>query len=285
MYFAQIMRKFIAAVIICMPLTLLAQNSITQEGEFGVGIGLGHYFGDLNTRAHLNRPKFAGGIFFRKNFNNYIALRVSGNYARLGYSDKYNTYNDYMHRRNLSFNTNVWEFGLQGDFNFYRFMPGDPEFNFTPYITAGVGLFNYDPFAYLGGQKYYLRQLGTEGQGSAAYPDRKPYSSMAVSIPFGVGVKYSINERMNIGFEIVHRFTNTDYLDDVSKTYVDASTFPPNPDGTPSAAALLSDRSYETGTPIGIKGRQRGNSQQKDQFVTAIFYVSFNLQSYKCPKP
>ena len=106
---------------------------------------------------------------------------------------------------------------------------------------------------------------------------------MAFAIPFGVGLKYSFNERINIGFEIVHRFTNTDYLDDVSNTYVEPSVFPPNPDGTPSAALLLSDRSYETGTPIGIKGIQRGNSQHKDQFVTAMFYVSFNLQSYKCP--
>jgi hypothetical protein len=88
---------------------------------------------------------------------------------------------------------------------------------------------------------------------------------------------------MNIGFEIVHRFTNTDYLDDVSTTFVEQSVFPLNPDGTLSPAALLADRSYETGTPIGAKGVQRGNSQQKDQFTTAIFYLSFNLQSYKCP--
>ncbi|MEO5948112.1 MAG: hypothetical protein ABIP79_14940, partial [Chitinophagaceae bacterium] len=78
-------------------------------------------------------------------------------------------------------------------------------------------------------------------------------------------------------------FTNTDYLDDVSKTYVDPSVFPPNPDGSPSNGLLLSDRSYELGTPIGIPGRQRGNSKQKDQFVTAMFHVTFNLQSYKCP--
>lgn len=268
---------------LCLPLALFAQNSIVQEGEFGIGVGAAHYFGDLNTRARINRPKLAAGIFFRKNFGNYIAVRLAGNFAQLGYSDVYNTQNEFMHRRNLSFNTNVWELGLQGDFNFYRFLPGDPDFSFTPYITFGVSAFSYDPYAYLNGDKYYLRQLGTEGQGSTLYPDRKPYSTMALAIPFGVGVKYALNDRMNIGFEVVHRFTNTDYLDDVSKTYVDPAVFPPNPDGTPSAAFLLQDRSYETGTPIGLKGQQRGNSQNKDQFTTAIIYLSFNLQSYKCP--
>lgn len=279
------MRKLLAVIVLCFPLSLFAQNSIVQEGEFGIGIGAAHYFGDLNTRAHINRPKLAAGVFFRKNFGNYIALRVSGTFAQLGYSDIYNTQNEYMRRRNLSFNTNVWELGLQGDFNFYRFMPGDPDFRFTPYVTFGVSAFSYDPYAYLGGQKYYLRPLGTEGQGSAdsTLRNRKQYGPMAFAIPLGVGVKYSINDRINIGFEIVHRFTNTDYLDDVSKTYVDPSVFPVNPDGSPNPALLLSDRSYETGTPIGIKGRQRGNSQNKDQFVTAMFYVSFNLQSYKCP--
>ncbi len=277
------MKKLLAAFILSFPLALYAQDSYVQEGEFGINLGAAHYFGDLNTNAHINRPKLATGIFFRKNFGNYIALRVAANFAKLGYSDVYNNENEYMKRRNLSFNTNVWELGLQGDFNFYRFMPGEPDFRFTPYVTLGVGVFNYDPYAYLGNEKHYLRPLGTEGQGNAAYPDRKPYSSMALSIPFGVGVKYALNDRLNVGFEVVHRFTNTDYLDDVSKTYVDGAVFPPNPDGTPSPAFLLHDRSYETGTPIGAKGVERGKSKQKDQFATAVFFLSLNLQSYKCP--
>ena len=260
-----------------------SQYAVRQEGEFGVGLGAGHYFGDLNTRAWLNRSKMAASVFFRKNFGNYIAARIGVSYARLGYSDIYNTHNEYMYRRNLSFNSNVWELALQGDFNFFRFMPGEPGFNFTPYITFGAGIFSYDPYTYLRGEKVFLRPLGTEGQGNAAYPERKQYSSMGISLPIGVGIKYSLNERMNIGFEILHRLTNTDYLDDVSTIYVDAAIFPTNPDGSPSNAALLHDRSYELGEPIGLPGRQRGNSRQKDQFVTAMFFVTFNLQSYKCP--
>lgn len=278
------MRKFLCAFVLLLPLVLFAQqNSIVQEGEAGFGLGAGHYFGDLNNRFRINRLKIAGGIFFRKNFSNYVAARVSLNYARLGYSDVYNKYNEFMRRRNLSFNTNAWELSLQGDFNFYRFMPGDPDYRFTPYVTFGAGIFNYDPFAYLNDQKYFLRPLGTEGQGSAAYPDRKPYGSMAVSFPFGVGVKYSLNEQWNVGFEVVHRFTNTDYLDDVSKTYVNPAIFPPLPDDSPSPAFLLHDRSYETGLPIGLKDRQRGNSRQNDGFATAMFFISYNIQSYKCP--
>jgi len=281
-------KKFLAAVIFSTVASLsgndlFAQYAVHQEGEFGIGLGAAHYFGDLNTRARINRAKLAASIFFRKNFSNYIALRVGASFAQLGYSDIYNSHNAYMYSRNLSFNSKVWELSLQGDFNFFRFMPGEPQYNFTPYVTVGVGVFSYDPYAFLKDAKIFLRPLGTEGQGNSLYPDRKQYSSMAISIPFGAGFKYSLNERINIGFEILHRFTNTDYLDDVSKTYVDPVVFPLNPDGSTSNAQLLSDRSYEIGEPIGIPNRQRGNSKQKDQFVTAMFHITFNLQSYKCP--
>lgn len=258
-------------------------EAVRQEGEIGFTLGAAHYFGDLNTRARVNRPKPAIGAFFRKQFGNYIGLRVAAHYAQLGYSDVYNKSNEYQRRRNLSFNTNIFELALQGDFNFFRFVPGDPDYSFTPYITFGAGIFSYDPYAFLGGQKYFLRPLGTEGQGSTAYPDRKPYNTMAFSFPFGVGFKYAINDRMNVGLEIAHRFTSTDYIDDVSKTFVGADKFPPLPDGSASIAQLLQDRSYETGDLIGIEGRQRGFEKQKDQFVFAELTFSFNLTSYRCP--
>lgn len=281
------MKKFLVVLISVFSLSVGTKvsaqfESVVMEGEIGLMLGGAHYFGDLNTRAALNRPKLAVGAFFRKQFNNYVGVRVSGNYARLGYSDIYNTHNEFQQRRNLSFNTNIFELSLQGDFNFFKFIPGDPYHRFTPYITLGAGIFSYDPYAYLQEQKIFLRPLGTEGQGSPAYPDRKPYNTMAFAIPFGVGVKYALNDRMNIGFEIVHRFTNTDYLDDVSKTYVGADKFPSNA-GLPSNGLLLQDRSYETGEILGIEGRQRGLPGQKDQFVTAGIVLSFNLTSYRCP--
>lgn len=257
-------------------------ESVVMEGELGVMLGGAHYFGDLNTRARLNRPKPAASVFFRKQFNNYIALRIAGTFARVGYSDIYNTHNEFMLRRNLSFNSNIFELALQGDFNFFKFVPGDPFHRFTPYVTLGAGIFSYDPYAYLDDKKYYLRPLGTEGQGNSAYPDRVPYNTMAFCVPFGVGVKYGITNRINVGVEVAHRFTFTDYLDDVSTTYVGADKFP-NIGGEPSPALLLQDRSYQTGEIIGIEGRQRGFSGQKDQYVVATVFLSFNLTSYKCP--
>lgn len=255
------------------------------KGEFGVSVGAAHYFGDINTRAQLNRPKLAVGLLYRKQFGKYIALRVQGTYALLGYSDIYSD-NDVQRTRNLSFNSDIFELGLMGDFNFFRFIPGEYAYRFTPYVTLGVSFFSYDPYAYLADEKIYLRPLGTEGQGSSLYPDRQPYNTMAMAFPIGVGVKYNLTPRLNLTFEILHRFTNTDYLDDVSTTYAGSDAFPPLADGSPSPAFLLQDRSYEVTTrPIGIAGRQRGISELKDQFVTAMVGITFNLTSYQCPTP
>ena len=258
-------------------------NSYVYQGEFGVMGGVSQYFGDLNPDYHFNTPKVAFGVFFRKQVTDYIAVRIQGQFAQLGYSDIYNTQNAFDLRRNLSFNTNVWQLGFQGDFNFLRFIPGDGDHRSTPYLTIGVGMFSFDPYAYLDGQKYYLRELGTEGQ-AVGYDGRKPYNNIAMYIPLGLGYKYNLNPKMNIGFEIVYNFTTTDYLDDVSKTYAGINNFPPAPPSPPSPAALLQDRSYETGTPpIGTAGRQRGYSNQKDGFLYAEIMFSFNISSYRCP--
>lgn len=270
---------------------LYAQRSYdvnVLQGEVGVTLGVAHYFGDLNTRAKLNRLKPAVGLFYRKQFNNYLGMRISAHYAQLGYSDVYSK-NLYQKTRNLSFNSDIVELAVHGDFNFFRFVPGDPDYKFTPYVTLGLGVFSYNPYAYLNNKKIFLRPLGTEGQ-NIGYVDpvtnkkRKAYGSMAVCVPVGIGVKYNINDKVNLSFQIAQRLTLTDYLDDISTTYIGLTNaltgLPnfPNPN-----AVILQDRSFEKGNRIGVEGRQRGWSKQRDQYLIAEIGISLNFNSYKCP--
>jgi hypothetical protein len=110
---------------------------------------------------------------------------------------------------------------------------------------------------------------------------------MAICFPLGVGVKYNITDKINVSFEVSNRFTTTDYLDDVSTTYIGADKFPPQANNQPSVAQLLQDRSFEIdpNNILGIEGRQRGFSKQKDQYIIAEIGVAFNLSSYRCPSP
>lgn len=263
-------------------LTSFAQTDANvQEGEIGITAGAAHYFGDLNTRASFNRPKPAIGLYYRKQFGNYVGVRLAGHYAQLGYSDIYSK-NEFQNLRNLSFNTNIWELAVMGDFNFFKFLPYDPQYIFTPYITLGVGVVSYDPYAFIEGKKEFLRPLGTEGQ-NINYMGRKPYGTMAVCIPFGAGLKYNLTPNFNLTFEISHRYTFTDYLDDVSTTFAGADKF--SSVGNGPTAKLLQDRSYEIdpNAILGIEGRQRGFAKQKDQYMIIELGISYNLTSYRCP--
>ncbi len=264
------------------------QDGYFYQGEVGVVTGAAHYFGDLNTRSALNRPANSTGFFVRKNFGSYTALRLAATYGHVRYADKYNLKNKWQKGRNLSFESDIFEFTAQGDFNFFKYEPGSDFYRYTPYITLGVGLFSYNPYAWVKNaktdqlEKVNLRNIGTEGQLSGNPQYATPYSPMAICVPLGVGVKFSLNRKLNLLFEAGYRFTNTDYLDDVSTVY-------PNPSdpGISRALMLISDRSanqdYSSGPNGTNPSRQRGYSKQKDAYMFAHVGLSVNIITFKCP--
>lgn len=258
-----------------------AQNELQYVGELGLSIGGAQYFGDLNTRGALNTIKPAIGVYYRKYMNDYVGVRAHGRFMQLGYSDVYSK-NEFQKLRNLSFNTNLWELSLQGDFNFFRFEPGSLYERFSPYLTGGASIFYFNPYTYLNGTKYFLQPLRTEGQGSALYPERKPYSLVSYAWLIGGGFKYNLSKKVNVGLEALYRYTQTDYLDDVSTTYAGPGAFPTLSNGQPTVAAQLQDRSGVYGAPIGVTGRERGNSRDKDQFLTIELTISILFTSYHC---
>lgn len=257
-----------------------------HEGEIGATIGMAHYFGDLNTNSGLQNPLPAFGIFVRKSFGHYISLRASGKYAQLGYSDSYHKEGTYQWFRNLSFTSDIYEFTVQGDFNFFRYIPSDVNYGFTPYVTLGVGLFSFNPKARdQDGVLWNLADLKTEGQSTA-------YNTQALIVPFGLGIKYSISKRVNLNVEYAHRFTTTDYLDDVSTVYV-GDGFNPELTGLPVDNPDRISREYlqdpsrflsADGKPVFKRGQQRGWSKQKDQYGILELGLTFNIGSYRCPK-
>jgi len=258
-------------------LPALAQTYFTST-EVGLSVGGSQYFGDLNDRYGFKTIDLAYGIYARKHLNQYISLKFGGYYTQVGYSDALNT-DLYQRQRNLDFKSNIIEASFQAEFNFFRFVTGDPYHRFTPYLTMGIGAFKYDPYTTYQGDKYYLRPLGTEGQNNG-YPERK-YSNVSPCIPVGVGAKFWLMGGVNLTLEIADRLTTTDYLDDVSTTYVGLNQFP----STKNPAYLLQDRSVETApnNPLGRKGKQRGNSSTKDQYLMCMLSVSFHFVTYKCP--
>ena len=129
-----------------------------------------------------------------------------------------------------------------------------------------------------------MRPLGTEGQNFEEYKDRK-YTGTAVSFPIGLGFKFWLSKGLTLSLEAINRITTTDYLDDVSTTYIGIDKFNEvDPGPYPSSSSVLQDRSLEvSNTAIGIKGKQRGISTTSDQYMFIQLGVSFRLPTYRCP--
>lgn len=269
-------------VIALLGITTNAQQFFASS-EYGLLLGGSHYFGDLNPNYGLKRPHPLAGVFFRYQFNPYISTKATLNATRVSYDDNLSK-NAYQLQRNLNFTSNIVEASVSAELNFFWFSTGDPQHRFTPYFTAGIGAFYYDPYTKLNGEKYHLRELGTEGQetGIEEYKDRK-YGPVSICFPVGFGIKYWIRPGLNLGVEVADRFTLTDYLDDVSTTYVGADKFPQNP-MHPSAASVLQDRSPEVdGQHLGRAGKQRGDNSNNDHYLFTQITLSFQLKTYKCP--
>lgn len=274
-------RKLLYLLVIITLVNKAEAQNYYSSSEYGINLGASQYFGDLNDEYGFKFIRPAVGAFARLHLNPFIGLKASVNYTRLGYADNLSS-NPYNRKRNLSFQSNIFEACIQAEFNFFKFTTGDDGRRFTPYLTGGVGVFYYNPFTEYDGKKYNLRSLGTEGQYVGF--DSRQYSKFSMCFPVGVGVKYWLRPGINLGVEIADRLTLTDYIDDVSTTYVGSFNFPTDP-ANPNPAYTLQDRSLEIdpNNPLGRGGKQRGNSNTKDQYLMVLVQLSFQLKVYKCP--
>ena len=249
-----------------------SSNSNTYELYiFGGG---SYYIGDLNPTAHFRHTEPAVGLGLRYIRNPRFAHRIGFWYGNL-YGDDGSSHSDVLRVRNLNFQTYVLELTASTEFNFVPFSPGDNDYSyFTPYIFGGIGVFHYDPVAYLNGDKYHLQNLRTEG---------KKYNLTQLAIPFGFGFKWALSKHLNISLEWGLRKTYTDYIDDVSTVYPDPTTL-----GS-AAAIALSNRIIVfndiNATPTSYVGRQRGDSKNKDWYSFTGIMLNIKLPSKEPPCP
>jgi hypothetical protein len=163
--------------------TFIGATAVAQEYKYEIGgmAGTSIYLGDANQTALLQGLNPAGGLVFRRNFNFRWALKtglaiggISGNTA--------NTKNVFPGHAETSFNRHFFDLG------------GQVEFNFLPYS---------DKFAYLNTSRiapYLLTGLGI----TIAPGENRTFSSL--HLPLGVGVKYKVKNRINLGLEYsVHK--------------------------------------------------------------------------------
>lgn len=243
--------------------------TFSQTAEVGFFGGLSYYLGDMNTGIHFLAPKPAYGAVARVNLDNRWVIKASGLRGTIKGDDAIGRTNE---KRGLNFESKITDVSLTAEFNFFDYFTGSRRNIFTPYIFGGVGIAFYNPTS--GGVE--LRGIGTEGQ-NVGFDGRKPYGRVTFSIPFGIGIKYSLNKRLCLAGEWGMRKAFSDYLDDVSKTYyLDGSQIDPA-----DAAELLSD-------PTGLHQpyQERGNPATNDWYNFTGVSITYKFRLYsknKCP--
>ncbi|HEY3249672.1 MAG TPA: hypothetical protein VGK25_01010, partial [Ignavibacteria bacterium] len=155
-----------------------------------------------------------------------------------------------------------------------------------PYGVIGVGAYHFNPKTKdESGNWIELQPLHTEGQGFAEYPDRQVYKLTQMEIPIGFGFKYYVKENMFIGLEIMHRKLFTDYVDDVSTTYIDPLLF--NNHLSSDKAALANKLYYRsddiTPTSRPALDEQRGDPKENDAFFSTIIRMGWRLNGNNTP--
>jgi hypothetical protein len=269
----------------------LALQAQLQHHEIGLTVGVSNYYGDLQNKffgSYGYHPM--GGIVYKYFMNPRVGVRLGASYTVLSAADSMSQI-PVNYARNLSFTTHLFEFHGALEINF---LPIEILRNkATPYIFGGVSVFYFNPYAEdTAGNKVYLRPLSTEGQGLPMYPDRKQYSLVNMAFPFGGGMKFFIGKTLMLTGELGFRYTNTDYLDDVSKSYVNLDTL------QAYKGKLSRAMSYRGNTAVGWDhsnpnyGFQRGDAKANDWFwyanITAtVYFRAFgNPREYlktKCP--
>lgn len=228
-----------------------AFNKPKRYNAIGLSISALNYFGDLAPRPNsfstdISFTKPAIGLSFLHRKGPRFTLRWNFMYGVLSGSDAESADpNDesgkYRYVRNLSFRNQIKELSFSGLFDLYKNESNHTRrVSFTPYIFFGLAFFHHNPQAKVpdydlngvslaeAGQWVSLWSLGTEGQNAKLDETDtnygiKRYSRFQVSLPLGIGARVRLSDIFDLEFETGIRVLFTDYIDDVSRNYVDLS--------------------------------------------------------------
>ena len=206
-----------------------AEEEVEYKMDMGAALGGCFYFGDAKGGG-LN---MMGAVTARRILNARMAVKANIAFGHLhGKTDGFIPTDAYSETpegglpTTVKFSRNVLDLGAQFELNFWGFGTGvgyQGNSRITPYILAGAGI--------------------TIGMGGGAG------ACGGLNIPVGLGVKYKLKPRVNVGFEWTMRFSSTDKLD-----------------ATPTGTQLKD--------PYGVKS---GMFKNKDCYSFAMFFITYDM--------
>lgn len=196
------MKKIIATYAFLM----LALVAFAQEYRYEVGpaLGVSGYIGDISGGNMYKHPGVVAGGVFRYNMNSRIAFKGNLLYASLS-GNSNDCPSKFPEGEHFEFSSSLVDLGAQAEFNFLNYGVGARYKQYSrisPYMVVGIGATS----SFVNGTHF------------------------SVNLPMGVGVKYKLKPRLNLGFEFTMRKCFGDRIDGLTDLNRIAHGFAKNTD-------------------------------------------------------
>lgn len=267
----------------------------TRDWEVAMTLGGNNFLGDLGGNKGKGKPllkdyrignnKLLAGLSANYNFTNYAGLNFGINAGRISDADSMivNTgdFERWRYYRNLSFKSDIIE--VYAGITFYPLMYIQRKkvelSRINPFLSIGAGLLYFNPKTFYNNEWIALKPLCLEGQGFSEYPDRKPYRLLQPYVPVQLGIKTYLNNQWAFSVGTIVRKTFTDYMDDVSTTYIEPELF--DKYYSPEKAVLARNLYSRSITPWKVKpGVMRANANDTDSYITFFASIHFRFEKY-----
>ena len=181
-------KVLLLTLLLLAPLAANAQDEYEYKMEIGVGAGVVSYQGDFNGSIVKNMQPPAS-LLVRRVFNPYMGVKLDFSYGKLkGSSADVKTWYPELHDNPVEFSNTMMDLGLTFEYNFWPYGTGR-EYRgakrLTPFVFMCIG---------------------------ATYDVAGDESVFTATVPVGVGVKYKIVRRLNLGLEWAVHFSLSDKL-------------------------------------------------------------------------
>lgn len=177
-----------------------AQTDYEYRMEIGGGVGLMAYEGDFNGSI-LHNMQPSASLMLRRVMNPYMDLRLAASYGKLkGSSKDVKTYLPQYQDTQYDFSTTLVDLSATYEYNFWPYGTGNDyrgAQRITPFIFAGIG---------------------------TTYASTPTGNVFTANLPLGLGIKYKVAPRLNLGIEWAMHFSLNDKLDGIADPYGIQST-------------------------------------------------------------
>lgn len=219
------MSRLATVVLLLSSVCAVSAQELEYSMELGGMVGSSFYMGDANYTMSIKDVTMMGGVLARYNINPRMAVKGDLAVGRIKGNTK-DMDNKFPGNEHSAFSRNVYELGAQFEYNFFAYGTGagyKDSRRLAPYILGGVGL---------------------------TYAPKPAHHVVALNIPLGLGVKFKVVERVNVGAEWTVRFTTSDRLDVANK------------------------EGLQLNDPYGIKSKGLKN---RDSYSWLMLYVSYDM--------